>query len=90
MLIIQKSLSLLTVGKYWSEIFLTESRGSCLFMQWCLFKFVFSLFIFVGENEGSDMKNSSYSVLLLFNTIELIFLYVHNFFWLLGILFCPP
>lgn len=32
-----------------------------------------TLLISVGENEGLDMNNSSYSFLLLFNTVELIF-----------------
>lgn len=48
---------------------LTESRGSGIFMQWCLFKSVSSLFVFVGENEVSDMKNSSYSFSVIFLTL---------------------
>lgn len=92
MLIIPKSLPVLTVEKYWRETFLMESRGSCIFMQCCLFKFVFPLFIFLGEDEGSDMKSTNYSFLLLSNTIELIFFVCTNLylFWLLGILICLP
>lgn len=84
MLIIQKSISLLTGEKHWSEIVLTESRGSGIFMQWYLFKSVSSLFIFCGwEWDFRHEKQLLFSVIF-FNTIKLIFfLYVLRSLFLL-------